>query len=314
MMSKIVFLVFMLLAALFSNAQKVVDVIDDHGFMGKIGLQGTSSLEPSIKKYLKPFNSNEIESRWMLAEWGSKHDLLNAKAVINAGRDNVYYFNKSKGIYFKKDNYGTIIGLEILGSQEIEKARELNENFPGMLLGQGFNEPHRISDFQKLSLNLKTRLVYVENKMNRDEYNESLHTAQITLYFSLGNVNKDSEGYGDYLWFGIPIYDFRYKDIGVSWMQDTGIEGATQKFIYVPAAKEFYKGSMHDKKWISIKKVNILPYLEAAFMKAQEMGYLQTTGYKDLALTSTNFGWEMPGIFDALYEFKDLRLLGVFHE
>jgi hypothetical protein len=146
--------------------------------------------------------------------------------------------------------------------------------------------------------------------MGSNEYNESLHTAQITLYFSVANINRDSPYYLDYLWFGVPVYDYRIRDLQLSYMEDSHIEGATQKFIYVPTANNFFKGSMHDKEWISIINIDILPYIRDAFNKAQELGYLLTTKYEDLALTSTNFGWEIPGTFDAMYEFKNLRLTG----
>jgi hypothetical protein len=148
--------------------------------------------------------------------------------------------------------------------------------------------------------------------MGSNEYNESLHTAQITLYFSVANINKNSPYYQDFLWFGVPIYDYRIKNLQLSWTEDSHIEGATQKFIYVPAANNFFMGSMHDQKWISITNIDILPHIRDAFNKAQELGYLPTARYEDLALTSTNFGWEMPGTFDAMYEFKNLRLIGTY--
>lgn len=294
------------------KAQETIDLIDDYQFTSKIGLQGVSSTEPSVKAYLDPFNSKTNKSYWQLAEWGSKYDLINVKPIINKQDSSVSYFNKSKGVSFKRTNDELIISLEVLGSQEIDSARKSSDNFPGILLGQKLKSPIRINNFKELLLTLDCKLINVENHMN-SKYSEALHTAQITLYFSLGNANIHSKGYGDYLWFGIPIYDYRFEIIESSWMQDTGIEGATQKFIYIPAARDFYSGSMHDKEWKMIKK-DISKYLKEAFLKAKEMGYLRISNYEDMALTSTNFGWEMPGIFDGEFEFKNLRLRGILEK
>lgn len=307
---KIVFLCFIVFTCSVLKGQERIDIINDYQFLKKIGLQGASSSEPSVKAYLNPFSSNANDSFWLLAEWGSKNDLLHSKAHVDSKTGVISYSNQSKSISFKKDSDDMTIGLEVLGSVEIKNVRGASDNFPGILLGQEFKQPHRLETLEKLQLSLDTRLVYVKNQMKPEDYKEALHTAQITLYFSLGNINFQSKGYGDYLWFGVPIYDYRFEKIETSWMQDTGIEGATQKFIFIPPAKEFYVGTMHDKEWKNIQK-DILSQLKDAFTKAKEMGYLSNSHYEDMGLTSTNFGWEMPGIFDGKYEFKNLRLEAV---
>ena len=134
------------------------------------------------------------------------------------------------------------------------------------------------------------------NKMGND-FDPGLHTAQITQFFTIQNRNENSPHFGDFFWFGLPLYDYRYPDIEQYAAEDLGKDDATKKFIFSVASRELYQGAMHDYQWISIEK-NILPLIKNAFSTAQGRGYLQGTNFEELCLTSMNIGWEVPGTFD----------------
>jgi hypothetical protein len=113
--------------------------------------------------------------------------------------------------------------------------------------------------------------MYDENKMS-ESFNSKLHTSQASLYLSVQNVNKQSPGYGDFFWFGIPLYDYRYPDILEYAAQDLGKEDATKKFIVNIAGKELFSGSLQDKRRVAINK-DVYPLLINAFILLRREGF-----------------------------------------
>ncbi|RZM06341.1 MAG: hypothetical protein EOO88_53525 [Pedobacter sp.] len=158
----------------------------------------------------------------------------------------------------------------------------------------------------KLNYSISARLTHVAN-LNGANYNPGLHAAQVTLYLLVQNVNKASVGIGDYFWFGLPLYDSRHETLEEYAAQDLGKEDATKKFILNVASKALFEGSLHAGEWIHIKK-DIYPLLINAFRTAKANGYLKSTSLDDIAIESTNVGWEIPGTYNAGIQFENLSL------
>ncbi|RZM28536.1 MAG: hypothetical protein EOO88_08545 [Pedobacter sp.] len=301
------FLYFILLfTALSSKAQnkvKEAEIITDTRFMNGVNLIGESSARPEVIDTLYPFGKTKMQPVWKMPQWATRYNLKGVKPKIK--KDTVIYENDGKKVSFFKAKNRTLIGLEVFGSNEYVKPRVPNQEWPHLLLEQRTNQMP-IAQMRKLNYKISAKLMYSDN-LTGTSYDPGLHAAQVTLYLLVQNVNKASSGLGDYFWFGLPLYDSRNKALEEYAAQDLGKEDATKKFILNVASNELFSGSLHQKQWIHIEK-DIYPLLIKAFNTAKANGYLKTTSVDDIAIESTNVGWEIPGTFNAGIQFQNLKL------
>lgn len=242
---------------------------------------------------------------WHFAQWHSKFNL--AHAELTPGDDGcVYYINEggSKKVALYPDNS---LLLEVNASKEYDTPRVKGEHWPHLLIAQNFNENSpNVGKAEKLLFSMELKLEKEENRMAEGTFDKSLHTAQSPFYFVLRNSNMNSPDYNQKIWFGIPSYDFRFTEMNnkekVSW--DIG----TSTFIYnVPQLPLWGEISFQDKQWHKAEadlKPLILRVIEA--MKEKEV-FINTT-VDDLEITGMNFGWEVPGTFDAAVRVKNISL------
>lgn len=248
------------------------------------------------------FFQQNVEPIWQLSQWYSKYDLADTPPKKKSDQS-ISYVNPGKRITHERD--GSLL-LEIITSTEYSHPRKEGETWPHLLIEQKIEERVLIGDAKKILFSMEMKLVKCENKMDKEEFNESLHTAQTPLYFILRNINPDAEDYNSSIWFGIPSFDYRYINMNeqevISW--DIG----TQMYIYnVPQRLVWGDISFQDMKWHQAK-VDLLPLIKRAVKAIQEKGFFITTQLSDLALTEMNFGWEVPGIFDAAILVRDISL------
>jgi len=119
------------------------------------------------------------------------------------------------------------------------------------------------------------------------------------------NRNRDSAGFGKFLWFGVPFYDERYRNPPGHVAQDTA---GSDMFIYTPPAVEFFKGSAHDRVWIRVDK-DLVPLIHQALRATWQQGHLtESRELADYRITSVNLGWEVPGIFDVAVQVRGFSL------
>lgn len=280
-----------------------VEIIKDPLFKRGVRLRGADSGNPGITDVLHPFGGEE-EPVWDLDEWGCRHLLKHARPVKTPS-GGVTYEDQSKKVTFVPLKNDVQIRLDLHASREYTRPRKAGEAWPHLLLEQRFQNRVHLKDLKALVYKIKAQLIYSENKMAPESFNEGLHTAQVTLYLSIQNRKST-----DYLWFGLPLYDYRYEEVPFYAAQDLGKGDATGKYIYTIAGKELFSGSLKNRQWVSISK-DIYPYLVKAFADAQAKGYLKDTEFDDLVISSMNLGWEIPGTFDSAIQWKGLRLSGV---
>jgi hypothetical protein len=280
-----------------------IEIIKDPLFKKGLRLRGNDSGNPQTQDFLRPYGG-EGEPVWDLCEWGCKLLLKGSRPVKKAGGI-VSYKDQSKIVTLTPLKNDMQVRLDLRTSQEYTEPRKAGEAWPHLLVEQRFQDLVRLSDLKELIYQINAQLIYSENKMKPGTFNEGLHTSQITFYLSIQNRKTN-----DYLWFGLPLYDYRYEEVPFYAAQDLGKGDATGKYIYTIAGKELFSGSMKNKQWISISK-DIYPYLEKAFADAQAKGYLKDTTFDDLVISSMNLGWEIPGTFDSAIQWKGLRLSGV---
>lgn len=293
-------------------AQKIIrpkEIIKDKEFACGIMVQGNQSSSPAPIDTLHPFHARSNDIYWMLPQWGSRNVLKNTSSITK--KNAVVYKNDAKKIsFYKRKNQHTEIEMEVLGSTEYHRPRKADEEWIHLLLEQNFQPKTNLSETVKLIYKTRFKLVYCENKTGSG-YNSDLHTAQFTQYLAIEDGNKKSTGYGDFLWFGLPFYDYRYPDVQLYAAKDTGKTDATQKFIYTMASRDLFGENPTPKKWIIIDR-DILPFVKKAYQTAKENGYLKNTTFEDLTISSMNIGWEIPGTFDCGMLFRSPSLTAIF--
>ncbi len=289
---------------------KTVSIISDNNFSNGLYLIFPNSATPFPIDTLYPFGKTNVSPSWNIMQWATRFDLKGIRPLIK--NDTVIYQNEGKKLSFLKTDQTTLVGLEVAGSKEYTAPRKDKESWVHLLLEQKFKNKVVIKSIKKLVYTIDARLLYAENKMGVS-FDKRLHTAQISLYLSVENVNKQSAGYGDYFWFGLPLYDYRYRDFLQYAAQDLGKADATKKFIFTVAGKELFNGSLQDKQWISINK-DVYPQMIAGFGIAKERGFLCNTTLSDLAIVNANLGWEVTGTFDCGIQFKNLILTAVLNK
>ncbi|MDR2040388.1 MAG: hypothetical protein LBQ60_20930 [Bacteroidales bacterium] len=238
---------------------------------------------------------------WQMSQWYSKYDL--AGTITQKNRDSISYSNQGKKITRHHD--GSLL-LEITTSTEYDHPRRDGEPWPHLLIEQKLNKRVNIGEVRKILFSMEMKLVKCTNMMREEDFNEALHTAQTPLYFILKNTNKNSEDYNSAIWFGIPSFDYRYTKMSekelISW--DIG----TQMFIYnVPQILVWGDISFQDMRWHKAE-TDLLPLMMRAVESMQEKGVFTATSLSDLVLTEMNFGWEVPGIFDAAVMVRGISL------
>lgn len=282
-----------------------ISLIADPGFAKGLYLKGAVSGVPSAGESLYPFGVSTEKPVWELAEWSSRHLLHQSLKTEKNGMK--LYENKAKRVSFEQKGNEIVVRLDVNASAEYDHPRKSNEPWTHLLVEQDFIEKPLLKDIDKLTLFFDGRLIQCVSAMPEGTFDPGLHTAQFQLFLVIQDRNPQSPKFGDFLWFGIPFYDYRFKKAVVYAARDIGKDDATGKFIYSLGTDDFMQGSFHDKEWIEIEK-DLKPFIMKALSVAKERGYLSGSAIEDMGISGMNLGWEVPGTFDAGFEFKRFDL------
>jgi len=226
---------------------------------------------------------------WGLAQWNSRADLAGAEAEPAPGRG-VRFRNAAKAVtFFEGGEGGPDIALRLNGQHEWgERLRKPGDPWPHLLLEQDLAARPSVAELDRLRFRLAYRLTAADG-VDRDDLSPRLHAAQFVAYLTVQNRNRASAGYGDYLWFGIPMYDSRHRIPPPHAALDKG----TGKFIYNPGGKAYSDESAHGGDWVTLD-CDLLPLVRQAVEVAWERGYMKASReIEDLRLGAFNMGWEV---------------------
>lgn len=259
---------------------------------------------------------------WSLAQWASKHNLADP-AVTRQTRLAKHRFqivNPSKRVIV--DSRRGEIELGLFASACYERPRRANEPWPHLLVSAALTDTRypsglcRVASMQRLDVALECRLTAFADK--HPEADPDLHAAQFQLFLYVQDLNTDSPGYGDMLWFGIPVFDSRRPTKEETFQRDGGKPDASGRFIYSlptkacqPEGATFFKNgkACADERgdWTRIR-INAAPWIVYAYQLARKNGYLKDTELADLYVSGLNFGWEMPGTYDASMQVRGFSI------
>ena len=210
---------------------------------------------------------------------------------------------------FRSPNQPVItLGLDGIAEYE-RKSPKRGAPWPHLLVEREFISHPRISDLNSVDFRISYRLI--RHEAHRPSgWNAQRHTAQFLLYITLRNQNRKSAGFGDYLWFGVPMYDARYRHMPGHKAADLGTQhkGGTGKYIFNPAGSRYTSQSAHDGQWITIEQ-DLLPLMKEALRDAWDKRFLPDSHeLNDYGLGGMNCGWEVTGTWNVAMQIKGLRL------
>ena len=278
------------------------EIIDDTKFNDGFELHHVDKLitdRPIAIFNLK--NTAKNYPSWQLAQWCSKYNLTNGKEIIK--QDSTYEIaDESKKITVNVETGQ--ISLELNASNEFTTPRREGENWPHILIEQDFKYKPKIINCKKIFVELELSLDKVINCQG--ENLKDIHTAQLSWYFALSD-KSEGKGKNDFIWFGIPLYDFRYEHIQPYMLQDGGKQENTGKFIYGMGTKEYFNKPLNVNDRIIIN-FDVSKYMKEALKIAKERNYLINSELKDMVINNTNLGWEITGTFDAALTIYNISL------
>lgn len=281
-----------------------IELLEDNIFETGFQLLGISPVIDgrTIQKHLDYNGEAKKSSRdvWFMAQWWSPYNVVDA--TYKKINETHIYQTESRTIKMNPKDNG-YLHMALLGSKEYgDKPRELGEPWPHILIEQTFNESVGMSELSALILKMEVTIHSVENLTGKT-YSPDKHAAQLLWYLTLRNVvdkdsNPDEVGMpGDFLWFGIPIYDNRTDYVAHSAHVDQGAAGTTNKLIYSMSSKNYFTEKIKMDKTYNID-IDVLPYLKEAFIYAVQNNALVNAQFENMQIGYMNFGWELPGTFD----------------
>ncbi|MCB9770145.1 MAG: hypothetical protein H6752_18250 [Candidatus Omnitrophica bacterium] len=264
-----------------------IELVSDPGWRTGFNVIAPTPLGKKVFQGTLQANDTSQKPQWQLAQWSSRFTL--AEATPEEASDGaVVYRNAAKRIEFGD---GELL-LAIDSVIEYEgKARKKGEHWPHLLVEQSFADRcPPLSSLAEIDFHLEVNLEKAE-RVEPEGYTPNLHAAQFLLYFIVKNSNPKSEGHGDFLWLGVPLYD----DRGRTDKHVIGGDVAHNKVIYMPARSAYTDRPVNLGEWITFE-ADLLPIAKDSLEAAWSLGKL--TESKDLAdyrIEGMNLGWEMPG-------------------
>lgn len=294
---------------LVSAEHKSGQMITDSAFQ-----RGASVLEPTTGDVEGVFQHTTKNGSpvWSLAQWQSHGSIYGATpTTLPSGA--LKWENAFKSVTLGPPGTGDsdlILEVDSIAEYGGVYRDGTAQDWPALLIqqtisgggGYGDNSPW-LDELSALNVNIDANLRLADNQYT-EGYDSAKHAAHFLVYFTIQNRNLASSGYGDYLWFGLALYDDREPLPGLHYQQDIG----TQKFIYNVGIAPFTSTGMTVGQWKNIAG-DILPYVKDALNKAWELGFLTaSTNLADYKVGGMNMGWEVPGLSRVAMQVRNFRL------
>ncbi len=290
------------------HATRVVRLLDDTRFERGFVVWSPKSGSHVREGAIGPGDS-AAEPIWGLAQWHSRFTLAEAdREQLPDG--SVRFADRAKSVTFFPPEAEADIAMALTASIEYDgRAPRQGDPWPHLLAERNLLAHPAVTELESLHMAVRYRLVKAD--VHRPVgFDSRLHTAQFVFYITVQNRNRQSVGFGDYYWFGVPMYDARYRLPRAHKAVDRASDRnpATGKFIFNPGGECYTTDSAHDGDWVAIQK-DLLPLIHEGLETAWRMGYLQDSRkMADYRLMGMNTGWEVTGPLDVEMQVADLRL------
>ena len=252
-----------------------------------------------------PGSDTGAKPAWDLDQWSSRFP-LSAEAPKKSAPGVMRWSNSGKTVVCGAAGTSEAdVALGVNAFVEYDRrARQSSEPWVHLLVEQNFTNPPSLAELSSARLRLAAKLLRSEFHRTAD-YSPGRHAAQFQMFLMVQNRNRQSRGFGQLVWFGIPLYDDRARFAKEHKAQDFG---GTSMFIFTPGGEVYSERSAHDREWIHIDK-ELMPLFREALETAWKRGFLtESRDLGDYRITGMNLGWEVPGLFDVELQVRDLSL------
>ena len=303
---------------------KVYEMIVDNHFENGFNVSPANHTNSPADRFSLStrINYNKVSSgaTWSLAQHGCIHgfadgvelEKLNGELVFKNNNfiDGSYVYEDVSKV-LKVNPEKSALYMELNASKEFTSPRKNKEEWPHLLVQEAFSKQVMFNELESLKLSLDVTLHKEINHLSEEEFDSSLHTSQYIMYiYVCSNSALDA---GEFLYFGIPLYDYRYKIMNEAGMIDAGTAGNTGKFIYQMPTYEYLPNGLV----LGVKnhiEIDILSSIARSLVLAQQYGKLMNSNINDLYITSFNIGFENPGTIDTAIEIEGLSLIATEKE
>lgn len=293
----------LLAVAPLSAAETSTELIRDPSFRS-----GLIVFDPAPGKKVERARFQWIEDAgdpiWGMAQWHSKFSIAGAKPE-RLGGGAIQFRNETKWIVWAPDDHtsgGLTLGVDSRPEYK-GRARPRGEPWPHLLVQQRLSDSPPLTELSSLRFHVEARLEGLE-RFDPPGYSPRLHTAHYLIHFTVQNLNRASDGFGDFLWFGIPVYDDRH----IVPKRHVAGDVASGKLIYTPSGDAFTSGSLHGGEWVSFD-ADLLPMMREGIEEGWRRDFLKgSREMNDYRLGGMNIGWEVTAIRRASLTIRNLSL------
>ncbi len=244
------------------------------------------------------------EPVWGLAQWHSRTSLVGAQPErLPSGA--IRFANEAKAVIVGPpgtEDADLVLAVDSRPEYP-DGLRRKGQDWTHLLVSQQFRRCPNLAEMTELRFRVRARLRR-SRRFEGEGYSRNLHAAQFQTTITVQNLNRQSPGYGDFIWFNVPHYDDRWPIPRAFLAPDQ----AQKKMIYTPPGELLSDRSTHDGDWVTFD-VDLLPIVKEALKAAWERGFVDDS--RDLAdyrLGGLSIGWEVPGTFDVALQIADLSL------
>ncbi|MDY2879687.1 MAG: hypothetical protein SOT34_01930 [Candidatus Borkfalkiaceae bacterium] len=265
-----------------------VQLLQDQGFRKGFSLRGLNSATDSGVCKTIDYGNGANRPVWTLAQWWSKYNL---KDGVETNENGVYSLrDESKSFVY--DSVGQTVTLELDGSKEFDSVNLVPPTmWPHLLIEQSVEGLYWLKDADEVRASLKFTINRSENLRGG---NQGCH-AQFAWFIYVVDKNPDSDGYGNFLWFGLNLFDSTKIYTQGTAQQDTA--GGPGNFIYSLGSQELFTQRVRVGESAEMD-IDLKLYVAEALATAQSKGFMLNTEVDDCVITGTNLGWEVFDRFD----------------
>ncbi len=283
-----------------------MELLKDHLFEKGFILTGTASNVPN--PYIGEIRFGGEKPDWKLGQWASR-DLITPETPLKSEGNGKILQTGTK--YIRVIPGAGRFRMDTEASKEYTHVRREGEAWPHLLIDQDLSDRDLdLSALEYLRFSLDFCIEACECRMQKDEFDPTLHTAQFQWYCTLRNQNRNSPDFGDTIWFGLQFYDARMPRPGGTIQVDGGKEDASGFAIYCVEYDKFLSEPVKIGEKYSVR-FDLLPEICTAIGKVKKFEGVRSfrnTNMSDLRVTSMNLGWELPGTYDVRSWFSGLSL------
>jgi len=273
------------------------------------------------------FPSSELNigrPSWTIAQWGTRYNFADPAVTTKKQLSKHSFQMKNRSKSFTVNSSTGELEMGLFASTCYEKQRAERAPWPHLLISTPITDVRIPSGFCTVE-NIKKLRLQIDSKLlsfNDSQINPDLHSARFSIRIIIQNLTKDDDGYGDMLWFNIPIFDNRCELPAETFGTDADNADASAKFNFNmahtsvrPASSTFFKDDKveaGEESGVIPTRVDLIPWVHYAFQLARKKGFFKTTSFRDLYISHISIGWEIDGAYDGVMKVSNLSLMAEY--